>query len=195
MTTQEVVEYYTQLKRIFYNKPIPVPKQRTSAWDNLNRMRVLCEENGIPPDDFILVNIRAYKRRNVFPKPEQLVGLKAFNRYNEYASKKYFKGQLFKNDPSSSLIYATNIYYPIEEFVRPMDKDMKVLLVWTYVKEGRTDFDQTKVEKLWECYCYTLAKYEWFKQTPPNSLLEWGVKLEERRKSYEKVDGISSSSS
>jgi hypothetical protein len=184
MTTEEVIELYISLERIFYNKPIPIPKRSTKRWDDLNRLRTLLEENEIPCDEFILVNVRAYRRKNVFPKTEQLLGIKALNRYNQYANSRYFKGKLFRTDPSSVLIYSTNIYYPIEDFIKPFDKDTRVLLIWTFVKEKSIEFGKEKTNKLWEVYQYTLAKYEWFKQTPPDSLLAWGAQLDERRQNY-----------
>ncbi len=183
MTTEEIADFYIGLKRIFYNKPfITLPKKFTQDWDNLNRLRVLLEENDIPPDEYILVNVRAYRRRNVFPQTSHLLGLKALNRYNTYRDKKYFYGKSFRTDASSALIYATKMYYPIEDFIKPFNQDAKVMLIWTFVKEKSVEFEKEKTEKLWEVYNYTLCKYEWFRQIPPDQLLEWGKQIEERRK-------------
>ncbi|MFH1625555.1 MAG: hypothetical protein ABID54_10445, partial [Pseudomonadota bacterium] len=82
MTTEELVDLYISLKRIFYNKPIKKPKPDTVDWDNLNRLCILLTERDVPPDDYLLVNVRAYKRKNVFPKTSQLLGIKALNRYS-----------------------------------------------------------------------------------------------------------------
>ena len=183
MNPNELVEFYIALKRIFYNKPfIPKPKQDTKDWDNLTRLFILLKEQGIPYDEFILVQVRAYRRKNVFPNTAQLLGLKALNRYSEYANKRYKMGQLFKVDPHSVLIYKTNIYYPIEEFIKPFDQDLKALMVFSFIREGKTEFEPEKTRKINEITEFLLAKYEWFKQTPPDSLLQWKEKLDENEK-------------
>jgi len=182
MSPDELIDLYINLKRIFYNKPfLARPKYDTKDYDHLSRLAVLLNEREIPCDDFLLVNIRAYKYRNLFPNTSQLLGIKALNRYSEYANKKYKKGILFRTDTHSALIYATNIYYPIAEFMKPFEQDQKVITVWVFAREGKTEFEAEKGKKIWEIYQYTLAKYEWFKQTPPDSLVGWGKKLEERR--------------
>jgi len=181
MSPDELIDLYINLKRIFYNKPIARPKPETIDYDNLTRLAVLLNERDVPCDDFLLVNVRAYKYKNVFPKTAQLLGIKALNRYSEYANKKYKKGNLFRTDPHSVLIYSTNVYYPIADFLKPFEQDQKVITVWVFAREGKTEFDTERGIKVWEIYQYTLAKYEWMKQTPPDSLLEWGKKLEEVR--------------
>ena len=182
MSPDELIDLYISLKRIFYNKPfIARPKPETKDYDNLTRLAVLLKERGVPCDEFLLVNVRAYKYRQIFPNTSQLLGIKALNRYSQYANKRYKMGKLFRVDPHSALIYQTNIYYPIEEFTKPFDQDLKALMVFAFAREGKTEFESEKGRKIWEIYCYLLSKYEWFKQVPPDSLLEWGKKLEETR--------------
>jgi hypothetical protein len=174
MTTEELIVLYVSLKRIFFNKPfLKMPKEDSATWEYFNRLQILLEEKQIPGDEYILVNVRAYRKRNSFPYPSQLIGVRAFNRYSEYVNRKYTLGRLFRTDQYSVLIYATNVYYPIDDLIKPLNKDTRVLLIWTFVREGAMEFDKEKVMKLWESYCYVLAKYEWFKQVPPNSLLTW----------------------
>ena len=182
MSPDELIDLYISLKRIFYNKPfIARPKYDTKDYDNLTRLAVLLNERGVPCDEFILVNVRAYKYRNIFPNTAQLLGIKALNRYSEYAHKRYKMGTLFRVDPHSVLIYKTNIYYPIEDFIKPFEQDQKVIMIWVFAREGKTEFETGKTQKIYECYQYALAKYEWMKQTPPDSLLEWGGVLDENR--------------
>lgn len=179
MDIEQLIDLYISLKRIFYGKPfIPKPKSGSTDYNNLTKLFTLLLEQGIPYDEFILVNVRAYRRKKVFPSPVQLLGIKAFNRYSEYVNKRYKTGQLFRVDPHSVFIYKTNVYYPIEEFLLPFEKDQKVILIWVFAKEGKVEFEKEKFNKIWEIYQYVLGKYEWFKQTPPDSLLEWGKKLD-----------------
>lgn len=181
MSPDELVDLYISLKRIFYGKPIKAPKKDSKDYDNLSRLAVLLTEQGIPCDEFLLVNVRAYKRKNVFPYTPQLLGMKALNRYNEYAHKRYKMGKLFKVDPHSVFIYKTNVYYPIEEFLKPFDRDMKALMIFSFVREGKYTFEEEKGKKIQETAEYLLAKYEWYNQIPPDSLLEWKEKLDDTK--------------
>jgi len=182
MNVDNVIDYYMSLKRIFYNKPIPRPKPETNDYDDLIRLAILLNEQNIPYEEYILVNLQAYRRKKIFPRPNQLLGVKALNRYNEYARKRYTVGRLFRADPHSVCVYATNTYYPIEEFNKPFDKDLKALVVFSFVKEDKYQFDKQKLDKVWETAEYTLAKYEWLGLIVPDSLLAWKEKLNNERR-------------
>uniref|UniRef100_A0A6M3IRD3 Uncharacterized protein n=1 Tax=viral metagenome TaxID=1070528 RepID=A0A6M3IRD3_9ZZZZ len=177
----KLLDFYISLKRIFYNKPIARPKPETKDYNNLIRLGVLLDENGINYEDYILVNIQAYRKRKVFPRVDQLLGLKALNRYNEYARRKYKIGKTFRADTHSVCVYSTNIYYPIEEFHKPMDQDLKILMIWSFVKEGKVVFEKEKATKIWEILEYLIAKYELNGLEVPDSVLKWKKQLEEER--------------
>lgn len=183
MTTEDLVAMYISLKKIFYNNPyLKPPKRETKDWDDLNRLRILLEENEISCEDYLMVHVRAYRRRNLFPRPHHLLSIKSLNKYSEHLRKSFVRGIKFRLDKYSALIYATNTYYTIDEFTKPFDKDLKVILVWTLIRENNVEFEKQKSDKIWEVAEYVLAKYEWAKQTPPDSLLKWKEKLDEARK-------------
>lgn len=177
-----LLDFYVSLKRVFYNKPIQKPARDTKAANEAIRLAVLLDEHGINYEDYILCNLQAYKKRKIFPRLDQLLGLKAMNRYNEYARKKYKIGQLYRADTNSVCVYATNVYYTIEEFHKPMDQDLKVMMIWTFVKEGKSNFERDKATKIHEVAEYMKAKYEFKGLTLPDSFIAWKEQLEENRR-------------
>lgn len=183
----DLVEFYTQLKRVFFNKPfIKKPRDGSKDWSNLTILARMLDEINAPYEEYLMVQIRAYKMKHVFPSPAQLVGEKAMARYQRFVKAKYRMGQLYKADPTSVVVFTTNIYYPIEEFTKRFDSDIKAMMIFTYVREGKTEFPPEKLARIWETSEYLLAKYEWFGQALPNSLKAWKEKIDEAyQKSHE----------
>ena len=89
-------------------------------------------------------------------------------------------GETFRADASSVCVLATNLYYPIDEFVKKFDQDLKALMVFAYIKEGKIDFESEKLKKIRECAEYLKAKYEFFNQQLPESFIAWKEEIDER---------------
>lgn len=91
MQLNSFVKYYHTAKMVFFDRVIPLPREDSQSYGDLAFLLQLLEGIGADPLEYLMVQVKHYKRRNKFPKTEELLEKRAFARYRRY---KHLKNRL-----------------------------------------------------------------------------------------------------
>lgn len=180
MSTEDLIHYYIALKREFYKIPMmQTPKPGGKQYEKLKEVAEIIDSLNGDVQEYLLQQVRVFKKRNLFPSPAHLAGQKCIDRYQQWLKlKKLRTGELFLTDKESVCIRKTGLYYDLKMFAGPFEDDDIFIHVSSLVKRGELP-EGDLIPLIWEIE-YVFAKYE-YKNTPvPKKLIDYNTKIRRR---------------
>lgn len=170
----DILDYYIQLKRIFFNIPfIPIPKEGSKDYANLT---ALSDMFGKDCMEYIILQVRTYKRRNVFPSTAQLLGNRAKERWGRHnRMTQAYIGETYIEKDGIFYVKNTGQYYDVRQARCSIEEDYIVTSVMIDIRDNLdfSTWEEEGLKKLWLDTQYVLAKFEYKYRQPPDKLIEF----------------------
>ncbi len=176
--TDYFIELYTTAKRVFYNIPfIKAPEFGSKDYLTLDEVRKKIDDLSGDYADFIRCQMYAFKVIHIFPKPHHLNTEKAFARYKRHqAMKRIYRTPIYTIDGDTFTVVLTWKSYPMSQVQASISNDSTANYA-TYTSRMR-DLDNVPLEgTLFDAVEYTLAKLDYLKKQPTESLLRLQSRL------------------